>query len=494
MPSSRSSSSIGLPGLVRRELADVRLHDPFERSSRTRSRAPPRAGTSRARATSAPRVAAPSSARCTAASERCPSQSMKNRYSHGFPLIGRSWIDVRLTASRANGSISRNSAPGLVAADREHDRGEVAAAGRGRIPPDHEEARAVVAAVLDARRDHREPVDLGREQRPDRRARRDRRRRAARRRPCSPSPRARRPAAADRASARHCASGCGCEITRRTSSSRPLFESSAFDTRSTRSAHTVTSRSPNASSVWVTTPSVVFSTGTMPSCARPDSTAANTSEMLATPHEHRERAEVLARRLVRERALGPEIGDVDRLLERARGRDDLAEHRRDARGGERTGVPRAQRDRRSGARASARTPRCPRACFACPTCATSAARSFSCARIASSTASMRARNRSISICGRHPDRAAVDPIRHATWRKRANPLKNQGAEYSTAPGARKRARPDFRCHLGEVTARTTRRGLLLPRGSAATSRIQTPLGPQAAPAAMSIRAAAWAPV
>ena len=58
--------------------------------------------------------------------------------------------------------------------------------------------------------------------------------------------------------------------------------------------------------------------------------------------EHRERAEVLARRLVRERALGPEIGDADRLLERARGRDDLAEHRRDALGRERAGVPRAQ--------------------------------------------------------------------------------------------------------------------------------------------------------
>ncbi len=83
---------------------------------------------------------------------------------------------------------------------------------------------------------------------------------------------------------RHCASGCGCEITRFTSSIRPLFESSAFDTRSTRSAHTVTSRSPNESSVCVTTPSVVFSTGTIPSWVRPDSTDANTSEMLATPH------------------------------------------------------------------------------------------------------------------------------------------------------------------------------------------------------------------
>ena len=122
-----------------------------------------------------------------AASLRCPSRSMKNRYSHGLPWIGRSWIDVRFTPSRANGSSSRCSAPGLVLAHREHDRGEVVAARRRRIAADHEEARGVVAAILDARtrsprarrrsaasgaRDRRGARILGGALRGDRRARR----------------------------------------------------------------------------------------------------------------------------------------------------------------------------------------------------------------------------------------------------------------------------------------------------------------------------------
>jgi hypothetical protein len=86
---------------------------------------------------------------------------------------------------------------------------------------------------------------------------------------------------------------------------RPLFESSACDTRSTRSAHTVTSRSPNASSVWVTTPSVVFSTGTIPSCAASRLDGREHVGDAADAAQHGERAEVLARGLVRERALGP---------------------------------------------------------------------------------------------------------------------------------------------------------------------------------------------
>ncbi len=39
------------------------------------------------------------------------------------------------------------------------------------------------------------------------------------------------------------------------------------------------------------------------------------------------RAEMLAHRLLAEGALGPEVGDADRLLQAAAGRDDLAEHR-----------------------------------------------------------------------------------------------------------------------------------------------------------------------
>jgi hypothetical protein len=42
---------------------------------------------------------------------------------------------------------------------------------------------------------------------------------------------------------------------------------------------------------------------------------------------------------VRERALGPEVGDAHRLLERARRRDDLAEHRRESLGGNGPGLP-----------------------------------------------------------------------------------------------------------------------------------------------------------
>ena len=61
----------------------------------------------------------------------------------------------------------------------------------------------------------------------------------------------------------------------------------------------------------MTTPSVVFSTGTTPSCtlARLDRRE-HVARWSGRAHELRERAELLARRLVRERALGPEVGDL----------------------------------------------------------------------------------------------------------------------------------------------------------------------------------------
>jgi hypothetical protein len=54
-------------------------------------------------------------------------------------------------------------------------------------------------------------------------------------------------------------------------------------------------------------------------------------------------AELLARRLVGEGALRPQVGDPYRLLEGARGGDDLAEHRRDAGVGKRPLVGTAER-------------------------------------------------------------------------------------------------------------------------------------------------------
>jgi Glu-tRNA(Gln) amidotransferase subunit E-like FAD-binding protein len=44
-------------------------------------------------------------------------------------------------------------------------------------------------------------------------------------------------------------------------------------------------------------------------------------------HRFHRGAEMLAHRLLAERALGPEVGDADRLLQAAAGGDDFAEHR-----------------------------------------------------------------------------------------------------------------------------------------------------------------------
>ena len=136
MPSSRSSSSIGLPGCTAR--APRSTASRAARGSRRRPLAPPwRAGTSRARAASA-RLAAGLGERAPrpARSSRWPSMSRKNRYSQGLPGIGRDWIEVRFTPWRAKGSSSRCSAPACALRTVKTARGQIAtaagAARRGR--------------------------------------------------------------------------------------------------------------------------------------------------------------------------------------------------------------------------------------------------------------------------------------------------------------------------------------------------------------------------
>ena len=159
-----------------------------------------------------------------------------------------------------------------------------------------------------ARRDRAQPVDLAGERAADRRDVRRPRPRAAPRRRCSPSRPARRRGRWRSSQSRHCASGCGCEATRRTSSSRPLCESSSCEMRSTTSPQIETSRSASESSVCVTTPSVVFSTGTTPRSACRARPRANTSAIVSRgTRASASCAELLARGQVREGPLRPEV-------------------------------------------------------------------------------------------------------------------------------------------------------------------------------------------
>ena len=153
--------------------------------------------------------------------------------------------------------------------------------------------------------------------------------RAAPRRRCWPPRPARLPGRWRSSQSRHCASGCGCDTTRRTSSSRPLRESSCCEMRRTTSPQIETSCSASASKVCVTTPSVVFSTGTTPRSMLPPLHRREHLGDRAEARELRELAELPARRLVREGPLRTEVAHAQHPLERARGGDDLAEDRRD---------------------------------------------------------------------------------------------------------------------------------------------------------------------
>ncbi len=83
------------------------------------------------------------------------------------------------------------------------------------------------------------------------------------------------------------------------------------------------------SSVWFTVPSVEFSIGTTPKSATPASTSWNTSSMDASGERAHRMAEVLEHRRLRERALGAEKPDLQRLLLRQARRHDFAEQAQD---------------------------------------------------------------------------------------------------------------------------------------------------------------------
>ncbi len=112
--------------------------------------------------------------------------------------------------------------------------------------------------------------------------------------------------------------------------------------RSTTSPQIGTFASTKASSVGVTTPSVVFSTGTTASSARPLSTAATTSGRLGSATKVGRAAELLAGGQMAERALGAEEGHAQGTLETPRDADDLAEYMGNRSGRERSGVERGQ--------------------------------------------------------------------------------------------------------------------------------------------------------
>ena len=112
--------------------------------------------------------------------------------------------------------------------------------------------------------------------------------------------------------------------------------------RSSTSPQILSGEPSKRSSVWLTAPSVEFSTGTTPKSASPASTSWNTSfDRRERQRAHRV-AEVLERGGLRERALGPEVTDLERLFLREAGGHDLAEQPQDFLGAQRTLVPLAR--------------------------------------------------------------------------------------------------------------------------------------------------------
>ena len=205
---------------------------------------------------------------------------MKNRYSQGVPFIGRDWMLVRFTPWRAKGSSSRCSAP--ASALRTVKTTEVRSwpLGAGEGPPITRKRvelsrRSSMFSAATAR-----PSSSAASRLPT----------AATSASCA----ARAPAATVLATSirsargscrssqlRHWASGWAWDATRRTSSRRPLFESRQSAIGRTVSPQIVSSEATKVSRVWVTTPSVVFSTGTTPWSAWPRSTAEKTSPIVA---------------------------------------------------------------------------------------------------------------------------------------------------------------------------------------------------------------------
>ena len=79
---------------------------------------------------------------------------------------------------------------------------------------------------------------------------------------------------------RHCPSPCGCESTRLISRSSLARESRHWPISSVVSPQIVRSDSSRRSSVTLTAPSMEFSTGTTPNCARPRSTSSKIETMV----------------------------------------------------------------------------------------------------------------------------------------------------------------------------------------------------------------------
>ena len=126
---------------------------------------------------------------------------------------------------------------------------------------------------------------------------------------------------------------CGCDATRRTSSSRPLCESRLMRDRAApprrRSARSRLDAARRASASrrprWCSRPARTPWSAWPRSTAREDVGDASTTGTSSACA-----AERLARRQVREGALRPEVRDAQARLERARRGDDLAEDRRAA--------------------------------------------------------------------------------------------------------------------------------------------------------------------
>ena len=321
MPSSRSSSSIGLPGTYGSSFCTQGF-------TRQAHRPPPSPRASRARGNEpstrnefATRPRASRTASRTRGSLWWPSRSRKNTYSHGAPFSGPRLDAGEVHAvprERLEQAVQRARLR-LAHGVREH--GEVVARGRRRGAAEHEEARGVVAAVLDRARHAGEAALLREERVHDRRRARPPAPPAPRPRPCSTS-RAARPrrgcGPASRGTAPAPADG-----TRRGARPRGARSARSAGTRCAASARRAsgTSHSSSASSACVTTPSLVFSIGSSAWSAWPRSTAPITSPSVATGTSSTCGAEGLAR------------GDVGRSAGRARGT-------------RRAGAPRASASRR----------------------------------------------------------------------------------------------------------------------------------------------------
>jgi hypothetical protein len=326
---------------------------------------------------------------------------MKNRYSHGFPLIGRSWIDVRLTASRANGSISRNSAP--ASSRRIVNTIEVRSRplGGGGSPPITRK-RVLLSRRSSMPQRHR-------------RARRPRPRAAIR----SPRTRARGRALRRGGRARHLLARAAGQLLIEPAPAlrerlrvgdhaahvveRPALREQRVRHAQHALAHTVTvALAERVERLGDDALGGVLD-GTIPSCARPASTAANTSEMLATPHSTASAPKCSRAAWCENVPSGPEVGDADRLLERARAEMISRNTGAIAVGRERTGLP-ARRRSTIRARASARRPRC-RSPASRGRPARRARRARSAARGSRRRRRRCARAAARSRSGSHPDRA-----------------------------------------------------------------------------------------